>query len=172
MERQRTCLEEVKAAVVNYSATLIKVAFTYLKNMQDAEDAVQDVFVIYMTKAPRFESEEHKRNWLMRCTINKCKDTLRSVWYKKRETLSEEVLLQEQIAGGSSASEYETAFGEEDSEVLQMVLSLDVKYRIPLHLHYVEGYSIKEIADMLHKKPATVGTLLSRGREKLKRGLA
>ncbi|MDQ8734534.1 sigma factor-like helix-turn-helix DNA-binding protein [Paenibacillus sp. LHD-38] len=54
------------------------------------------------------------------------------------------------------------------SDSLVKILSLDKKYRVPIHLHYYEGYSLEEIADILHAKPATVGTWLARGRNKLK----
>lgn len=165
MEKQGTYFEEVKAAVSRYSTTLIKIAFIYLKNMQDAEDVVQDVFVIYMTKKPQFVCEEHRKNWLMRCTINKCKDHLRSAWHRKREPISEEILRSGAVRYGSEMHE------TEHSEVMQAIWQLDVKYRIPFHLHYIEGYSIKEIAEMLNKKPSGVGTLLARARKKLERDL-
>ena len=48
------------------------------------------------------------------------------------------------------------------------VLALDEMYRLPIHLHYYEGYAIKEIAELLGEKPATIGTRLARGREQLK----
>jgi RNA polymerase sigma-70 factor (ECF subfamily) len=56
----------------------------------------------------------------------------------------------------------------EESELLRAVMDLDEKYRLPLHLHYYEGYPIKEIAEILGDKPATIGTRLARGREILK----
>ena len=56
----------------------------------------------------------------------------------------------------------------DDKELLFALLSLDEKYRVPLHLYYYEGYSIKEIAEILGKKPATVGSQLDRGRNLLK----
>lgn len=143
--------EEVTQSVLLYSRLLVKIAFTYLKSMHDAEDVVQDVFVIYLTKQPKFQSEEHRRNWLVRCTINKCKDLLKASWYKKWVPIPEEL-------------EY---LDEEESEVLQKVWRLDAKYRVPIYLHYCAGYSMNEIAAMLNKKVSTVGTLLSRGRKKL-----
>ena len=62
MEKQHECSEEVEEAVFRYSQMLVKIAFTYLKSMHDAED----VFIIYMTKSPKFSGEEHRRNWLAR----------------------------------------------------------------------------------------------------------
>lgn len=144
-------MEEVEEAVFRYSQMLLKIAFTYLKSMQDAEDVVQDVFVIYLTKTPGFSSEEHRRNWLVRCTINKSKDVLRAAWHKKRLPMPDEWA------------------GEETQElgILQLIWQLEPKYRIPLYLHYCEGYSLNEIAEMLDKKVSTVGTRLARARKKL-----
>ena len=59
----------------------------------------------------------------------------------------------------------------EESVVLEAVLSLDEKYRLPIHLHYYEGHSLEEIAKILHVRPGTVGSWLNRGREKLKQML-
>lgn len=153
MEKQCACFDDVKKVVSEYSQMLVKIAFTYLKSMHDAEDVVQDVFIIYMTKNPVFSGEEHRRNWLIRCTVNKCKDLLKAAWYKKWEPVSEEL----------------TAPMPEEDEVMHCIWQLEAKYRIPFHLHYYEGYSLNEIAKMLDKKPATVGTLLARARKKLER---
>lgn len=145
-------MDEIKQVVYDYSGILKKISFTYLKNTHDAEDIVQDVFITYLTKHPDFSCEEHRRNWLIRCTINKCKDLLRSFWHKKCLPISEEL-------------EY---LMPEETEILQLIWKLEDKYRIPLYLHYCMGYSINEISAMLNKKPATVGTLLARARKKLK----
>ena len=151
MEKQHACLEEVENAVFNYSQMLIKISFTYLKSMQDAEDVVQDVFVLYLTKSPNFSCEEHRRNWLVRCTINKCKDFLRMTWYKKRLPMPEDLTNEE----------------PEDLGILQLIWQLEPKYRIPLYLHYCEGYSLNEIAVMMNKKVSTIGTRLARAKKKL-----
>ena len=113
MEKQHACLEEVEDAVFCYSQMLVKIAFTYLKSMQDAEDVVQDVFVIYMTKFPKFSCEEHRRNWLVRCTINKSKDFLRMAWYRKWLPISEELVSED----------------PEESDILELIWQLEPKYR-------------------------------------------
>lgn len=135
-----------------YSKMLIKLAFTYVKNIADAEDIIQDVFVSLIKKGSGFENEEHEKAWLIRVTINNCKNHLKSSWNKRTVPLSEEV----------------SYMPEEDSGVLVMVLKLPDKYRNVIHLHYYENYSIKEIAEILRKNPATIGTWLARGRNLLK----
>ena len=84
--------------------------------------------------------------------INRCKNELRSGWWRLRRPLPDDLSYLE----------------EADSDLLRSVLALEEKYRLPIHLHYYEGYAIKEIAGILGEKPATVGTRLARGRELLK----
>jgi RNA polymerase sigma-70 factor (ECF subfamily) len=144
--------ERIREAVGLYSDNLIKIAFAYLKNVADAEEVAQDVFVAYLQKAPVFESSEHEKAWLIRTAINKSKNMLKAGWFKRRSPLPDNL----------------SYLPGKDHAVLQAVLSLAPKYRIPIHLFYFEGYSLEEIADILHSKPATIGTWLARGRSQLK----
>ncbi|WP_042169448.1 RNA polymerase sigma factor [Paenibacillus gorillae] len=144
--------ESVRRALDLYSQSLIKVAFTYLKNIADAEEVTQEVFLAYLQKRPVFETNEHEKAWLIRTTINKSKNMLKTGWFKSRNPVPEDL----------------SYLPKEENEVLQAVLALDKKYRMPIHLHYYEGYSIQEIAVIMQSKPATVGTWLARGRLILK----
>ncbi|MBP1755471.1 MAG: polymerase, sigma-24 subunit, subfamily [Firmicutes bacterium] len=135
-----------------YSKTLIKIAFSYMKNTADAEDIVQEVYISLMRRGSGFESDEHEKAWLIRVTINKCKNRLKSAWYHKSVPLDEEI----------------SYLPEEESEVLSEVLSLPAKYRSVIHLFYYENYSIQEISEILRKSTGTIGTWLSRGRKLLK----
>lgn len=144
--------ESVRRALDLYSQSMIKIAFAYLKNIADAEEVAQDVFLAYLQKRPVFENGEHEKAWLIRTTINKSKNMLKTGWFKSRNPVPDDL----------------GYLPKEENEVLQAVLALDKKYRIPIHLHYYEGYSIQEIAAILQSKPATVGTWLARGRLLLK----
>lgn len=144
--------ENIGRIVSKYSGNIIRVAFTYVKNMPDAEDIAQDVFLTYLTKRIEFNSEEHEKAWLIRVTINKSKNYIKAHWFKERALLTEDIIY----------------LPEEEHEALSAVLELDKKYRLPIHLYYYEGYSIQEIADILHSKPATIGTRLARARSILK----
>ena len=144
--------ESVRKAVVNYSDSLVKIAFAYLKNVADAEEVAQEVFLAYLQKSPVFDSVDHEKAWLIRTTINKCKNLLKTGWFKSRNPIPDNL----------------SYLPKDEYMVMQAVLSLDKKYRVPIHLHYYEGYSLEEIADILHAKPATVGTWLARGRNQLK----
>lgn len=148
--------EFIQTAVTMYSNTVVKTAFSYLRNTYDAEDITQEVFLTLMEKQPRFENGEHLKAWLIRVTINKCKNYLKSGWYKSKNSLPEQEMYTL------------PKVPKEESEVLSAVLSLDTKYRIPIHLYYYEGYTIKEIGKILNIPKATIGTRLSRGRKLLK----
>ncbi|RXZ82646.1 sigma-70 family RNA polymerase sigma factor [Paenibacillaceae bacterium] len=147
--------ESLKLAVVNYSDSLLKVAFTYLKSVAEAEEVVQDVFLTYLKKSPVFENSEHEKAWLIRTTINRSKNVLKAGWFRSRNPIPEHL----------------TYLPAEEQTLLQAVMALNSKYRLPIHLHYYEGYSIDEIATILHAKPATVGTWLARGRQHLKEAI-
>lgn len=142
----------IKSTVEEYSSTVSKTAFSYLKNVADAEDITQEVFLSLMQSKGEFENEEHLKAWLIRVTINKCKNYLKSSWFKSRNPILGDI----------------TYLPKGESEVLSAVLSLKVKYRIPIHLYYYEGYSIKEIAKILDTPESTIGTRLSRARKILK----
>lgn len=144
--------ESVRRALDLYSQSMIKIAFAYLKNRADAEEVTQEVFLTYLQKRPVFENGEHEKAWLIRTTINKSKNMLKTGWFRSRNPVPEDL----------------SYLPKEENEVLQAVLSLDKKYRIPIHLHYYEGYSIQEIAVIMQAKAATVGTWLARGRALLK----
>ena len=146
--------EDIKSAVEKYSPGMLRAAFSVLRNTCDAEDAVQESFLKLLRKRPNFHSEEHVKAWLLRVTVNTAKDMLRSSERKNSE-------LPEDVPYSYS----------ETTPILNEVLSLPEKYRTVIHLYYFEGYSVREIASILQKPPATVRTLLSRGRNLLKTSL-
>ena len=144
--------ERLKAAMEAYTSLLLRIAWSYVGNTAEAEDIVQEVFFTYYQKAPEFRNAEHEKAWLLRVTGNRCKNVLKSNWFKKT-LLGEEVY------------RYREEFY---SGVMEAILQLPVKYREVICLYYVEGYSIKEIAVMLKRSVTAVGTQLERARKKLK----
>lgn len=147
--------EEVKRAVEQYADTVRRLCMIHLKNYADTEDIFQTVFLKYALSTTAFESQEHERAWLIRVTINACKDLLKS-FFRSRTVSIEEIL--EQPAAPS----------EEHREVLEAVLSLPVKYRKVIYLHYYEGYTAPEIGRILGKNVNTVYSLMKRAREMLR----
>lgn len=146
---------EIERVVNEYATMLLRVAYSQLNNRAEAEDAVQEVLLKYMEKAPVFQSEEHEKAWLLRVTINHCKNHLASAWFRKRADLDEGI----------------PALDNAELEVVSAVAALPAKYRAVVHLYYFEGYSTKEIAEILHSRPNTVSSRLSRARALLAKAL-
>lgn len=149
--------DAVERALNLFGDDILRLAFSYLKRREDAEDIVQETLIRLMKSAKQFEGEEQLKAWLLRVSANLCRDQLKSSNHKKQVALPE---------GYEVASE-DSAMPEGESEVMQAVMSLPEKYRSVIHLYYFEEYATKEIAEILDKKEATVRSLLKRGREKL-----
>lgn len=146
---------DVEQTIGQYADMVKHICFVYMKNESDTEDVFQDVFLKYALFSEPFQSEEHKKAWLIRVTVNRCKDLLRSFFRTHTCSLEEAM---------SMADDRDPDL----SHVLEAVLKLPHKYRIILYLHYYEGYSAVEIAGLLHKKVNTIYTHLSRAKAELK----
>ncbi|MDR0992162.1 MAG: sigma-70 family RNA polymerase sigma factor [Ruminococcus sp.] len=153
--------EYIEYAVGKYSDMLLRLCFVYTKNTADAEDLVSEVFLSLIKRGDPFESEEHEKAWLLRLAVNRGKNFVRSGWFRFTAPIEENRTEAEDIPDTGNLDRIE-------NPVLDAVLALPDKYKAPIHLFYWGGYSIAEIADILGKKQATVGTLLSRGRALLK----
>lgn len=140
-------------AVEEYGNSLFRLCTVMLQNKEDAQDAVQECFLRYITKAPDFSDNEHEKAWLIRVATNICRDMLR--WRKHSSFLS-----LDEIRNISS--------GEDNAQILGLLVSLEEKYRIIIHLHYVEGYKTDEISAMLGISSAAVRKRLQRGRDMLR----
>ena len=138
--------------IEKYSDMLIRIIYSYMKNLSDAEDITQEVFIKILEKQPSFETEEHEKAWLIRSSINLSKDKLKSSYFKNTTSLEDDF----------------AEVTKEDNFVIQAILNLPLKYRSIVLLYYYEGYSISEISNILSLKESTVGSQLSRARKKLK----
>ncbi len=140
-------------ALDRYGNAILRCAYSYLHNMADAEEILQDTLLKLLTAAPHFESGEHEKAWLLRVAANLSKNRIEYNALRVSDELDENL-----------AEE-----GREDlSFVWDAVKDLPVQFREVIHLHYYEGYSTEEIAKILGRNPATVRSDLRRGREKLK----
>lgn len=147
--------ETIERIVREYSGMLLRLACTRLSAPADAEDAVQDVFLKLVSSPVSFRDAGHERAWLIRATLHRASDIRRRA--ERRNLPLEE----------AAHIPAQTEMSLIDSELLSAVRSLPEKYSAVLHLHYYEGYTAKEIGRLLGLPAATVGTRLSRGREKL-----
>ena len=139
-----------------YSNAVYRMAFAYCKNKADAEDIMQEVFIKRFSIDIVFDEETKEKSWLLKVTVNKCRDMFRSLRYKYSLT---SIPLEE------ASLVYETP---EESEVYRAVMSLPQKYRTVIHLFYYEEYSIKEISAVTGSRETAVQTQLFRARKKLK----
>lgn len=137
-----------------YSDMILRISYSYLKQTCDAEDICQTVFLKYLTAKPVFESIEHEKAWIIRTTVNTCKDHLKSAFFRRTVPLEE---------AASMASP-----PVPDNEILDALNRLPKNYRISLYLFYYEDYSAGEIAQVLGKRQSAIEQYLSRGRKKLR----
>ena len=150
--------QEINRAIDRYADTVRRLCMIHLKNYADTEDIFQTVFLKYALSSVAFENEEHERAWIIRVTINACKDLLKS-FFRSRTTSPD--TLMDQAAPAAP----------EHREVLEAVLSLPQKYRDVIYLHYYEGYSAPQISKILGKNVNTIYTLLARSRQMLRERL-
>ena len=150
--------EEASRAIERYSDTVRRLCMIHLKNYADTEDIFQTVFLKYVLSSVSFENEEHEKAWIIRVTINACKDLLKS-FFRSRTVSLEQVLDQP------------APLAPEHREVLEDVLALPPKYKDVVYLHYYEGYTAPEIGRILGKNVNSVYTLLTRARQLLKETL-
>lgn len=141
----------------NYTDTVYRIAFTYTKNVSDASDITQEVFLKFFEGNKRFESEEHIKAWLIRVAVNASKKLLRSAWFRKTVSLSNR--------------REEGCEDQNFTEVYDAILSLPDKYRPVIHMYYFEDYPVKDIARTLGRNEAAVQTQLRRARALLKEKL-
>ncbi len=150
--------EDASRAIERYSDTVRRLCMIHLKNYADTEDIFQTVFLKYVLSSVSFESEEHEKAWIIRVTINACKDLLKSFF--RSRTVSLEQLLDQPAP-----------LAPEHREVLEAVLALPPKYKDVVYLHYYEGYTAPEIGRILGKNVNSVYTLLTRARQLLRETL-
>lgn len=141
-----------------YSGTVYRIAYARTRNRQDAEDITQNVFLKYISANKQFDSEEHRKAWLLRVAVNCTNDFVKSAHYRHRADHDE-------LPENSVEQSYEL---EEKSEVWYAVQALPEKYRIPIHLFYYEDMSTAQIAAITNERESTVRSQLTRARKMLK----
>lgn len=149
---------EFTAAVERYQSMVYRAALHALGSPQDADDAVQEVFLRLFNYRGTLDGEEHLRRWLLRVTVNHCRDVLKSPWRKRRISWAE-------------APEIPVFDRPEQAGLYREVMALPEKYRTVLNLFYYEELSAKEIGRLLGLGTSTVTTRLARARRRLKERL-
>ncbi|MCI8691992.1 MAG: sigma-70 family RNA polymerase sigma factor [Lachnospiraceae bacterium] len=177
--------EGIQQKIDSYGDMLFRLSYMRLQNVQDAEDAVQEVFYQYLKKPQVFENPEHEKAWFLKVALNVCRKTWRSAWRRHQSSWQSpedggsdgdwtEILEQGGSTGGVqplSGPEELAVRQEERSRLLHAVLALPERYREVIHLFYYEELSVKEISRITGGGISTITSRLTRGRELLKKSL-
>ena len=126
----------------------------YVKNKADADDIMQEVFLKLYTSDTYFVNDAHAKAWLIKVTANMCRNLLKTPWKRLTQPIE--------------TAENMTAESKKDSGLMDIIMKMKSKNRIVLYMHYYEGYSTREIAEILGEKENAVTSQLYRGRKQLK----
>lgn len=146
-------MQDIELLFRRYKDDVYRLALSYTKSIQEAEDVCQTVFLKLMQQKEITPGKE--RAWLMQVTANCCRNLLRSGWWKQTVPLEETL----------------TAPAPQYSDTWEKVMALPPKYRVMIYLRYYEELSTKEMAQLLHISQTTVTTRLNRARQMLKSAL-
>ncbi len=149
--------KRLETAYDQYADMMYRIALSHMARREDAEDAVHDAFIKYAEGAPRFSDSDHERAWLIRVTVNRCRDLLRRRRIRHYVTFDEI----EELSAEDEAAPW--------SGVLATVAALPDKYKSVIGLYYLEGYSVDKCASILGLSESAVKMRLSRGRQMLKK---
>lgn len=142
----------ISSVVDKYSDMVYRIAYHALCDTHYAEDITQEVFLKLCKLAPIFESDEHEKAWLIKVTVNMCKNHNKKVYTHPNVELTDNIPVHDEYNDGT---------------VLGAVMALPQKYRTVVYMFYYEGYQIKEISAVLDMNINTVSSLLARARKKL-----
>lgn len=148
--------KQAQRLLSTYGNSILRLAYSYLHNMSDAEEILQDTLIKYLQHHPNLESREHEKAWLLKVASNLSKNRIQYNAIRQTDVLDSKLAAAER---------------EDLSFVWDAVKKLPTKYSEVIHLFYCEGYSTHEIAEILNRRESTVRSDLSRGRDKLKQVL-
>jgi RNA polymerase sigma-70 factor (ECF subfamily) len=142
---------ELEEVMGRYQTMVFRLAYSYTRSRADAQDLCQEVFLRYFCSRPPFASEEHRRAWLLRVTVNRCKTHLTSWWVRRTVPLDDRIPMPE----------------PEPLALDEALRQLAEKDRLVIHLFYYEECSTREIARMMRTTEGAVRTRLTRARQRL-----
>lgn len=141
-----------------YKNDVYRLAYSYMLNVEDAEDITQKVFIkLYKHKV--YIPDGELKKWLFRVTINNCKDYFRASFFRKRSNVSIDDL--------SISSNF--TFDKTDEDFLKQLQKINKKYVIVLYLYYYLGYNVEEIASIINISESGVKSRLRRGKIEFKK---
>lgn len=163
--------EEFEDIVRRESATVYRLAFSRLRNAADAEDVCQAVFLRLLNADPVFTDADHRHAWLLRTTINCCADVRRSAWRRRVHVGESSQSAARQALNCQSLQQHREQMQRDElsARIDAAMEALSEKQRTAVHLHYFEGLSGDEIANLTGDRPSTVRSHLRRARKTLER---
>lgn len=150
---QEAVNRQAERLLTGYGNSILRLAYSYLHNMSDAEEVLQDTLIQFLKTAPVLDGPEHEKAWLLRVAANLSKNRIDYNRVRLADELNEELVAEER---------------EDLSFVWEAVKALPAHQREAVHLFYHEGYTTAEIGKLLGRRETTVRSDLRRGREKLK----
>ncbi|MEH7009777.1 sigma-70 family RNA polymerase sigma factor [Neobacillus niacini] len=160
--------EQLSWLMEQYGDMVVRLAFTYVKQKQLAEDISQEVFISCFKNLETFQNKSSYKTWLYRITVNKCKDYFRSWSYRN---ISYQDLFRSIFPSSGPSVEAKILEGEEKEIIFEHVLALPIKLREVIILHYYEELSVNEISELLGLKSNTIKTRLHRAKKLLQSSL-
>ena len=145
---------DVAGVIDTYADTVKRICMVYVKNTVETEDIFQTVFFKYATSDIHFDGPNHLKSWLIKTTVNQCKDTLKSFFRKYRVNLDD-------VVEPSSEDPIDYGF------LYEALKKLPSNYRMVLYLQYYEGYNANEIGKIMHKNVNTIYTWIGRAKDQL-----
>lgn len=146
---------DINKIITDYSDLVYRLAYAQMRNKNDADDIYQEVFLRYIRKKPVFESQEHKKAWFIRVTVNCCKNWRSTAFRRHTGPLEDEQAVYWDHTAGSG-------------ELWELLDHLPKAYRTVVHLFYYEDMTTAQIGALLGRKEATVRVQLTRARRMLK----
>ena len=158
-DRQETAADreavnrQAERMLTDYGSSILRLAYSYLHNLSDAEEVLQDTLIRFLKTAPVLDGPKHEKAWLLRVAANLSKNRLEYNRVRAADELNEELIAEER---------------EDLSFVWEAVKALPVNQREAIHVFYHEGFTTAEVAALLGRRESTVRSDLRRGRAKLK----
>lgn len=155
---------DIETLMRQYGNDVLRTAYMYVKDLHTAEDIFQDVFIKVNQKLSTFEGNSSIKTWIIRITINTCKDYLKSAWNRRVVPMmdyQEDAIISE--------TDYDEVENQDTKELIKKsVLSLPAKYKDVVMCVYFQDMTITEAAQALSIAEGTAKSRLSRARQKLK----
>lgn len=160
---EKSAKQGIEEVFKRHVHTVYRLCYSYFKNAADAEDATQSVFMKLVDYPRNFKDTEHEKAWLLHVAANHCKDVLKSAPRTRTQMLD--------TADTGNAALIDESATYAPSDVLEAVYALPETHKECVYLHYYEGYSTNEIAQITEANPSTVRNRLADARKKLKAAL-